>query len=306
LVDPGPPRAEPKDEAAITEETWRHYLSTEHPHVFYTWTTPEQLAQLRKGMQVLSRSRSPKHGEALFDHVLSHWAKRPGPIGEQARTLYREGFARKRFAWRTIFGAILGIDKEPYGQVLRVVLKPEAFVGEFIAIGRSEPSREQDRIVQDPQRVGAIYYENADYREYVLLNEAMIQEVSAQTETVRREALAELRFLESITDTDMLRHPVHEAFPSKRALGHWGRAAYVVALRRFIDLMPVLPLEVRPDATFALGSPRTQLPLLCTEKHRLQPSVGTFSTMIINECEPQERCRKSADNTCEPVPEAFR
>src|SRR5258706_16215584 len=56
----------------------------------YSWTTPEQIAELRAGKQLLSREESPVHGASYIDQVLEVLANRGDPT---AKLLFTTGFA---------------------------------------------------------------------------------------------------------------------------------------------------------------------------------------------------------------------
>ncbi len=62
----------------------------------YTWTTTEQIDELRAGKPLLSRDESPKNGGSSIDQVLHVLAKARDPM---AKLLYTTAFAKMRFAW---------------------------------------------------------------------------------------------------------------------------------------------------------------------------------------------------------------
>lgn len=287
------------------------YLAPTTARVFYTWTTPEQLAALRAGERVLSRERSPDKGHAGFDHLLSQLTYQPGvdEDREVASLLFHAGYAKKRFAWHTAFGAILGLGAGPYGSVLlRVTLKPNAVISDFIAEtavvdGKTVPARELGKF---PERLGAIYYEGPGYHEIVLPNESMIEEVSANTDSIRRELEDELFFLQGIHEGDLRTRELAHAFVGAPPYTIEALAPYLASLRAFLDHMPAEPFVRRPSFTFQLGAKRAQL-AFCRATGRKRVGTHDISHPVYVmqvQCAPSNACRPNHD-VCRPVPDPF-
>jgi hypothetical protein len=133
--------------------------------VFYSWTTAEQVAELRAGGDLFSRSERPGMGRGLlFDELAARAESSAGTDGELADILVNQTFAKARFAWTNPWSTLLGFPGESYGdQLLQLVLKPEA----WIAYLDEEGLRVYDAtnefvplqtVLASPERVGAIYH----------------------------------------------------------------------------------------------------------------------------------------------------
>jgi hypothetical protein len=73
----------------------------------YTWTTKDQIEELRTTRQLLSRDESPAHGASYLDQVLYTLAQRGDPT---AALLYTTAFAKMRFAWHAPWATRGGFD----------------------------------------------------------------------------------------------------------------------------------------------------------------------------------------------------
>lgn len=300
------PSAAPRREALVDR-----YLAPTTARVLYTWTTPEQLAALRAGERLLSRESSPEKGHAGFDHLLSQLTYQPGVAEnrEVPELLFHAGFAKKRFAWHTAFGAILGLGAGPYGSVLlRVTLKPSAVLHDFIAEtavvdGKTVAARE---LAKFPERLGAVYYEGPGYHEIVMPNESMIEEVSANTDTIRRELEEELFFLQGTHESELRTRELARAFVGAPPYSMEELAPYVASLRAFLDRMPAEPFVRRPNVAFQLGAKRPQLPF-CRSTGRKRVATHDISHpvyVVQVQCAPSNACRPNHD-VCRPVPDPF-
>jgi hypothetical protein len=155
----------------------------------YTWTTVEQIDALEKGGALLDRSSSPI-GTSIYEVDLVHCTE--GPI---ARRLRSDAFARIRFAWTAGWPTVLGLAGRGYGShLLRVHLKPDAVVAR---LERDAPLRFHDLAQHDvseadvdahPERLAAVLHVHTSvpgvevpYREFVIVNESMIEEWSYGT-----------------------------------------------------------------------------------------------------------------------------
>jgi hypothetical protein len=178
-------------------------------NVLYTWTTPDQVAELRAARLLLNRSMSPLHGPSGFDKEV---AATGGPMAELLR---RRQLSMRRFAWPSAWATALGFQGESYGdQLIRVTLEDSAIIAAFT------PGREQKwkfrsvagndtpiEILRDqPERLAAIYFEatggtgSVAYREYVLCNESMIATWEYATPAVLQELNTEEVILRGLID----------------------------------------------------------------------------------------------------------
>jgi hypothetical protein len=76
---------------------------------FYTWTSPEQIAELRSGQNLLSRSKSKDNKLSHFDLAIRDPAFSKSPI---TALLQDTLFTNKRFAWTNAWATVMGWDNE--------------------------------------------------------------------------------------------------------------------------------------------------------------------------------------------------
>ncbi len=316
VADAGGVSPEPSLEGLV-----RPYASR-NPRVLYTWTTPEQLAELKAGAAVLSRDSSKVHGHANVDHYLSlHAHRKTGAttaLGYTANVLFRKAFARKRFAWTTALGTVRGLGGAPYGSVLmRITLRPEALHVDvrsthFVADGQDLPMADLARYAA---RIGAAFFDTRDYREYIVPNESMIAEIAVGTPDIEKELAAERYVLAEARKAFAASGQLH---PAARAL-FAGKApatvaelvAYEDALEKVAASFPREPFVRRLERPpFSLGNVRPPLALLCRESGR--QALRTDSTfpqpMYRLNCTPDDVCSQrgtSRDPYCEPSPSPF-
>lgn len=173
----------------------------------YTWTTAEQLEELRRGAPLLTRETSPTHGVSLYEVALDALAARGDRVADALRA---PRFRKARFAWVNPWATLLGWEGETYGdRLIRVTLRDEAWV---VRISQdSSPTAAVDlqgrpvelaEVLAHPERIGAVHYvhdtsgargtflspqqlEHGTYREYVLPNEAMIASWELGTDATR-------------------------------------------------------------------------------------------------------------------------
>jgi hypothetical protein len=176
--------------------------------VLYTWTTSQQIDELRKGSQLLSRDHATNGALAPFDQELLDRVEHD----ELAALLRRPGLSKRRFAWTSPWGTALGLTGKDYGdQLIRITLKPEAVVARF------EPGAKQawrfehldgkpatvTEVLDHPDRLGAVLHVRIDpsgitYREYVLCNESMIDDWQWGTTDIRSELDAESDLIDGL------------------------------------------------------------------------------------------------------------
>lgn len=187
---PGPARSsDPDPELRWQLEKDAIYSCCVGRRILYTWTTSAQIDELRKTRQLLSRTESPTKGRSRFDLLLE------ASQAPASRLLRQPGLSKRRFAWSNPWATRLGWGKdETYGdQLIRVTLREGALIGIFDA-SLPEPWRFADldnnpvamaQALSTPERIAAVYHvwrpapddrQGLAFREYVLVNEAMIQQ----------------------------------------------------------------------------------------------------------------------------------
>ncbi|HEY4158020.1 MAG TPA: hypothetical protein VGM29_07980 [Polyangiaceae bacterium] len=172
--------------------------------VFYSWTTDDQVAELRAGGPLFSRSESPGQGPGLaVTQLAAFGASGTGSQQTLAAQLASSVFAKIRYGWTNPWATLLGWPGESYGtQLLQIELKPEAWIAFFSAQGLYVNDAQGQSVaietaLASPERIGAIYFESsADpssvtcgtfstsavaFREFVLGNIQMVQRWSLAT-----------------------------------------------------------------------------------------------------------------------------
>ncbi|MCX4242274.1 MFS transporter [Paraliomyxa miuraensis] len=175
--------------------------------VLYTWTTPLQIEALRAGGPLLVADASTGGHASPFNRRLAEMVEQRRPGHEIAALLHeRPGLTKRRYAWPSPFGTVLGKGPQRYGSALiRVELRPQAV---FAALDPSvdPPWRFHDgrgrivseaEILAEPGRLGVVYHqqlgahESIPFREHVLCNEAMVAKWSVGTAEIRERVEAE-------------------------------------------------------------------------------------------------------------------
>jgi hypothetical protein len=197
--------------------------------VFYTWTTKKQIEQLRKTKVLLFKSVSETKGYSLYDASLRDSALARDPF---AKILLEDRFSKKRFAWTNAWATVMGWEDEKYGDhLIRIELKKEAVIGYLDLENRSKPLSFYDmsgkeltlsEVTNAKDRIAAVYHLNArkktrvthyrgsysgrtkivinaPFREYVIVNESMIESWSYGDERVISELKEEAQLMKDLS-----------------------------------------------------------------------------------------------------------
>ena len=197
-------------------------------NTFYTWTTKDQITNLRANKTLLTKSRSETKGYSIFDLSL-----RDSSLKKNAavQLLLEEQFSKKRFAWVNSWATIMGWEGESYGdQLIKIVLKDDAIIGKFNKSNTAEPlsfynmtgqKLTVDFVIKNKAQIAVIYHQNTNkknrfvmvgngtygkrkktniednvpYREFVILNESMINHWSYGTAEIKQEIESEISLL---------------------------------------------------------------------------------------------------------------
>jgi len=150
--------------------------------VLLSWTTREQAEEIAAGGPLLSRVESPLHGPSGFDWMLDANVAKGQKL---AKLLFRDHYARKRFAWPNAYATASGAGGGRYGSVLmRIELREDALILDLpmervlTVDNREVPFAELEA---KPERLAAVYWDEGAFREYVLVNESAIARVSSGT-----------------------------------------------------------------------------------------------------------------------------
>ena len=188
--------------------------------VFYSWTTDEQVTELRGGTELFSRSERAGQGRGLlFTELAAYGSSGVGAEATLADTLANDTFAKARFGWPNPWATLLGFPGESYGnQLLKIELMPEAWIAYFD--GQSLSVFNADNIyvpietaLANPQRIGAIFYRSraeagrtycgtfsmggVGFREFALGNIAMVARWSLATPEIAERLKADVAELQA-------------------------------------------------------------------------------------------------------------
>lgn len=190
----------------------------------YTWTTSEQVEELRRTKVLLSREESPEHGASYFEQYIHMLASTHGPAEAIAKLLDSTGYAKSRFAWIAPWATREGIGDEVYGeQLIRIDLAADAIVlalagTAFTAHDLSDAPIDLAIALAHPERIAAVYFDSGSFREYIVCNESMIASYTVGTDEIRDVALAEAAALEALADKIATTIPPDLAADYQRAL----------------------------------------------------------------------------------------
>jgi len=202
-------------------------------NTFYTWTTEEQIKELRENKTLLTKSKSRKKGYSLFD--ISY--RSPSSVNDPLiQLLQEEQFEKKRFAWTSGWATVMGWEGEKYGdQLIKIVINDSAIIGKFEAYNYNEPVIFFDMdgkklstgyVLEHKNRIAVVYHLNmvkgrrkvwwytfpngtfakakmkekrivddVPFREFVILNEKMIKSWSYGTSEIKKEIESEIALL---------------------------------------------------------------------------------------------------------------
>jgi hypothetical protein len=186
--------------------------------VLYTWTTPEQLAELRQDQILLTRTETPGLGRGYAFTAIDRLASWGNAVEHQLLArLSGELFQKVRYAWPHPWATRKGWPGEDYGDALvRVVLKPEAWIvlvhdsGSMAVIDLDNRPVPVADALGHMERIGAVFFVKKDvtgngsffecsggYREFIIGNEAMIEEWSVATQEIRDRLEADIARLDA-------------------------------------------------------------------------------------------------------------
>lgn len=195
----------------FAEQTFARSQLTTEQRALYTWTTEEQIAELRDGAPLLSRTER----EGLGPGAAYEYFALASETDAVAALLNQERFAPARHAWLHPWATRMGWPGESYGnQLIKIVLKPEAWLvkvisGQFSVWDLSGNQLETQQALDNPDRIGVVYFQkdtslgggqcgtfgstgNQGFREYILNNPAMIESWSHGTPEILERLQADI------------------------------------------------------------------------------------------------------------------
>ncbi|MGZ4049093.1 MAG: hypothetical protein ACXVPU_06200 [Bacteroidia bacterium] len=201
----------------------------------YTWTTPEQINELRTGKKLLLKSKSNTGDLSLYDKALRDSTFKGIPV---IQLLKQPQFSKKRYAWINCWSTCMGTEEEKYGgQLIRIVLNADAIIGKLDVLNLPDPIQffnlkgeklsaafaieNQDKIAviyhenmlsvkrtqEQEKRSGSRYVYNGKYKkekvnikysEFVIVNEKMVT-WSYGTEEIKNEIASEINYLKQLS-----------------------------------------------------------------------------------------------------------
>jgi hypothetical protein len=191
----------------------------------FSWTTNEQAAALRRDQVLFSQSERAGMGPGYAFEVFELIAQDQS-LPERAalaNLLGGELFEKARYAWSEPWATRMGWPGEEYGgNLLRIVLKPEAWVvvvkdADLQVFDLENRPVSMSEALANPTRLGAIFYQRDSseggpsctgsfiqgsngYREFIVGNLAMVEEWSLGTQQLRDRLSANIAQLSSFLE----------------------------------------------------------------------------------------------------------
>jgi hypothetical protein len=260
------PAQECRDKALLIDQV---VTSIGPQRKFYSWTTQEQIAELRAGTELFSRSERAGEGRGLlFVSLEALAASGSDPMAVLAGALVNDVFAKARYAWTNPWATLLGFPGESYGdQLLQIELRPEAWIarmenGQLSVVDAEGTPVSLEQALATPERIGAIFHAApgddskvhcgtfsqgaVGYREFALGNSSMVARWSLATPEIAERLQSDAQTLRALADElDGQYVPVDW---SQTASCDWGNGYYCAGGLHDYDLSVCLPSELyRPS-----------------------------------------------------------
>jgi hypothetical protein len=189
--------------------------------VLYSWTTPEQAVELRRDRVLFTRTETEGLGRGYAFTSMDELAARgTGPAHQLLARVSGELFTKVRYAWPNAWATRMGWPGEDYGdQLVRIVLKPEAWIvvlSDRVGMAVIDMNNELvpiEQALSESHRIGAVFFYRVDvqgqgtfkscsggYREFIVGNEAMIEEWSLGTEQIKTQLETDAGLIEGLLE----------------------------------------------------------------------------------------------------------
>jgi hypothetical protein len=191
----------------------------------FTWTTAEQAQELRAGSVLMTRTEREGLGPGYAMQALTELASHSSTDPIQADSIALAGllagpaFSKARYAWSEPWATRVGWPGETYGdKLVRLVLRQEAWLARFwsgtidVVDMNNAPVAVAD-VLAHPERLAGVFFVrdsgaggpncsgsfrggNDGYREFIIGNEAMIEEWSLGTAEIRARLEADIALVQ--------------------------------------------------------------------------------------------------------------
>lgn len=194
------------------------------PQVFYSWTTREEIEALRRDQVLFAAEQAQKDRGYAFTFIAGLAADSNRPSSQAAAKIVSgELFANSRHAWPNPWATRRGWPGEEQGdQLVRIELKASAWVarvthGTLEVVDLAGVKVSDADLAQSPERIGAIFFVKdweaggpacgtarnnlamdiggVGYREFILGNEAMVEQWSIGTSIILDRLVADAALL---------------------------------------------------------------------------------------------------------------
>jgi hypothetical protein len=254
---------------------------------FYTWATTAGVARIRKEGRLLIETDA----EGYFVQRLDELALADGPHAELARVLaHHPGFGARRYAWTRPFATRVPLTDRSYGEhLIAASLKPNAVIARFdsreaVAFKLVDLEGQEvplGRMLADPSTLAAVYHvakhpvTGDEFREFVLINESMIEEWSLGTPAVAAVIDADLQAVRALAQLGLADAPASPKWT------HAGDDLYAASIafdtprhrptRKNLNDLALLMTEVARDDAPLVVTPTTPFRSLAPEPPKVPP-----------------------------------
>jgi hypothetical protein len=196
----------------------------------FTWTTAEQVQELRAGSVLLTRTEREGLGPGYAMEVLAELAARgetSDPLEADSRALARllsgPAFSKARYAWSEPWATRVGWPGESYGdKLVRLVLRPDAWLARYSSgnvdvVDMNNAPVAATEVLAHPERLAGVYFVrdggaggprcggsfrggDDGYREFIIGNESMIEEWSLGTPEIRARIESDIALVKEFFD----------------------------------------------------------------------------------------------------------
>jgi hypothetical protein len=178
----------------------------------FSWTSPAQIEMLRSSRVLLTADASTGGRMSPYSRLVAELAPRD-PVAKLLRDDPR--LRARRYAWPSPYATVLGRGPERYGTALvRIELRSDALIARLDPSGQPPFAFVDLRgdnvpiatVLDDPSRIAAIFHVQtqsgtpARFREYVVVNEAMIDRWEVGTDAIAAQVADDIALLQALAE----------------------------------------------------------------------------------------------------------